>query len=67
MENHKENNITRMLIETFVKKGLRDIKSSPKRSIRNLVDLALHAAKGRFQQNFFKIAQTMLQNEDSPY
>ena len=67
MENHKENNITRMLIETFVKKGLRDIKSSPKRSIRNLVDLALHAAKGRFQQYFFKIAQTMLQNEDSPY
>lgn len=56
-----------ILIETLVKKTLRDIKAAPERSIRNLVDLALHFSQGRFQHRFFAIAQTMLQNESSPY
>lgn len=62
-----ENSVSRVLIETVVKKALRDVRNSPRRSIRNLVDMALHFSGGRFQHNFFEIAQTMLQNEHSPY
>ena len=61
------NTISRVLIETVVKKALRDIKDSPERSIRNLVDMALQFSKGRFQKEFFETTQTMLQNEDSAY
>jgi len=62
-----EKSTSRIIIETIVKKALRDIKDSPERSIRNLVDMALHFSDGRFQRNFFEVAQTMLQNERSPY
>jgi len=58
---------SRIIIETMVRKALRDIKDSPERSSRNLVDMALQFATGRFQQHFFSAAQTMLQNEHSPY
>lgn len=62
-----ENNVSRILIETIVRKTLKDIKESPERSTRNLVDMALHVSKSRFQRNFFQAAQKMLQNEQSPY
>lgn len=61
------NNTSRILIETIVKNTLRDIKDSPERSTRNLVDMALHFSEGRFQRDFFKVAQTMLKNDNSPY
>ena len=57
----------RILIETIVRKTLNAIQDTPERSIRNLVDLALHFSKGRFQQRFFQCAQQMLQNEQSAY
>lgn len=62
-----ENNISRMLVETVVKRTLRDVRECPERSIRNLVDIALQFSGGRFQQDFFTTAQTMLQNENSSY
>jgi len=62
-----EHSISRILIETTVRKALRDIHSDPHRSIRNLVDMAAYAAKGRFQKNFFRVTQNMLENENSPY
>ncbi len=58
---------SRIIIENIVQKTLRDISDSPERSTRNLVDMALHFSEGRFQRNFFEAAQTMLQNEQSPY
>ena len=61
------NTISRVLIETVVKKALRDIKDSPERSIRNLVDMALQFSKGRFQKVFFETTQTMLKDENSAY
>jgi len=61
------NTISRVLIETVVKKALRDIKDSPERSMRNLVDMALQFSNGRFQKEFFETTQTMLQNENSAY
>ncbi len=62
-----ENNMSRILIETVVRKTLKDMKADPERSIRNLVDMALHFSEGRFQKNFFQIAQRMLENGNSPY
>lgn len=58
---------SKVLIETIVRKTIRDIKESPERSTRNLVDLALQASRGRFQKHFFSVIQTMLQNENSSY
>jgi len=62
-----EKTMSRMLVETVVKKALKSIKESPERGIRNLIDMALQFSDGRFQQNFFAAAQTMLQNENSAY
>lgn len=61
------NNISRIMIETVVRQYLRDIKDSPERSVRNLVDMALQFSNGRFQQHFFSTAQEMLKNEHSSY
>ena len=62
-----ENNMSRILIETTVRQTLKGIKENPKRSIRNLVDMALHFSQGRFQSHFFQTAHTMLEYEDSAY
>jgi len=62
-----EKSINMMLVESVVKKALVSIKDSPKRGIRNLIDMALQFSDGRFQKNFFSLAQTMLQNENSAY
>lgn len=48
-----ENKVSRILIETIVKKTLKEIKDSPERSVRNLVDMALNCSEGRFQHRFF--------------
>ncbi len=61
------NNITRILTEAVVKNTLKEIEDSPERSIRRLVDMALNFSKGRFKNDFFTVAQKMLENENSPY
>ena len=58
-----ENSMSRFITGSVVKRTLKDIKDNPERSIRNLVDMALQFSGGRFQQDFFTTAQTMLQNE----
>ena len=60
-------NTTRILIETIVRRTLREIQSAPERNIRNLVDMALNFSKGRFQKRFFESTQRMLANEHSAY
>lgn len=62
-----ESNLSRILIETTVWQTLKGLKENPKRSIRNLVDMALHFSEGRFQSRFFETAHTMLEHEDSAY
>jgi len=62
-----QHTLTRSLIETLVRGKLSDLQTNPERTTRNLVDMALHFSKGRFQKHFFKISQTMLQDENSPY
>lgn len=60
-------NISRILIEVTVRKSLREIQKSPERGIRNLIDMGLNFSDGRFQRQFFEIAQGMLRNENSAY
>lgn len=59
--------LSRIMLETAIDRGLKEIELKSKRGIRNLVDLGDHFAKGRFQKDFYNIAQRMLANEDSPY
>jgi len=59
--------ISRIVIESAINKGLIELKTDLNRGIRNLVDLGDYFAKGRFQKDFFSIAQEMLANENSPY
>ena len=49
--------IARILVETAVRKTIRDIQQDPRRSMRNLMDMALNFAGGRFQQRFFEKAR----------
>lgn len=62
-----EKRMSRIIIETIVKKALKYIKHSPERGLRNLIDMALQFSEGRFQKEFFTVVQTMLQNENSAY
>lgn len=62
-----ENNLNRRLIETTIRKTLKQIQDDPERSTRNLVDMALNFSEGKFQQQFFETTQEMLKNEHSSY
>lgn len=56
-------NISRM----YAGQNLQDSRSSPRRLARNLVDISLNFAKGRFQKRFLSDAQEMLKNPESAY
>lgn len=59
--------MNRIMVKTIVKKAIRDIKTDPERTIRNLIDMALNFADSRFQQQFYSNAQSLLANENSGY
>ena len=52
-----------MLIESVVRRTVQKLHDSPEREIRNLIDLGLSFADGRFQRKFLKASQKMLRNE----
>lgn len=56
-----------VMIESAVSTYLKEVKDNPGRGTRNLIDLGLHFAKGRFQKHIFTVAQTMLSNPHSSY
>lgn len=57
----------RVLVETVIDSSLRSLTDDPKRSLRKLVDLGESCAAGRLQKRFLRMAQDMLEKEDSPY
>lgn len=59
--------MNRIMVRTIVKKAIRDIKTDPERTTRNLIDMALNFADSRFQQQFYSSAQSLLANEKSGY
>jgi len=60
-------NTSRILIETTIRKTIKDIANDPERSIRRLIDMAANFSNGRFQKDFFVTTQKMLSNEQSAY
>lgn len=62
-----EKDLTRLLIETTIRRALKQGEASPERETRNLVDLGLNFSHGRFQTRILSAAQKMLQNEKSAY
>lgn len=62
-----ENSPSKILIETVLKKALRDMKDSSERNIRNLVDMGLNFSDDYFQRKFFMKAQEILKDKNSPY
>lgn len=62
-----ENALTYIMVYAIVKKAIREMKSDPERSVRNLVDMAQQFSESRFQQNLYSAAQKLLDNEDSHY
>lgn len=56
-----------ILVQTVVKRAIRELKTDPERTIRNLVDMALNFSDSRFQAHFFSSAQRILSNENSGY
>lgn len=62
-----ENSLNRVMVTTIVRKAIRDLKTDPDRTVRNLVDMALHFADSRFQEQFYSSAQRLLANEKSAY
>ncbi|MDO4552736.1 MAG: hypothetical protein Q4C22_04280 [Bacillota bacterium] len=59
--------ITRSIIDFTVEKGLRDIEQGSRRSVRRMVDLGEHFARGAFQKELFQTAQRHLDHKDSSY
>lgn len=59
--------MSQSVIRTFIKRAIIDIRESPARSTRNLIDMALNFSNGRFQTRFLEAAQEMLRNEYSAY
>lgn len=59
--------LSRILMEIAINRGLVEIETKSKRGIRNLVDLGDHFSKGRFQKDFYNLAEKILANENSPY
>ena len=62
-----EDTMNRIMVKTIVKKAIRDIKTDPERTTRNLIDMALNFADSRFQKEFYSSAQRLLTNENSAY
>ncbi len=56
-----------VMVKTIVKKAIRDLKTDPERTIRNLVDMALQFSDSPFQQEFYSDTQRLLTNEKSGY
>ncbi len=60
-------NFSRVLIETVVDRGIRDVTDDPKRSLRRLADMGKQFSEGRFQKASFGHITNLLKNDDSPY
>ena len=59
--------INRALIYTTLERGLRDMKTDLKRTIRNLTDLGSQFAKTPQQETVFAVFRSLLERGNSPY
>ena len=59
--------MAKVLVESTIRRTLKNIQESPERATRNLIDLGLEFSNGRFQTRLFEQAQKMMQNKKSAY
>lgn len=59
--------LMRGTVGVIINKAIRDIRSDPKRSIRNLADLGDNFSTTLTQKRFFALAREVLKNPDNPY
>lgn len=59
--------VSRLFVENILERTLSRLHESPKREIRNLVDMGLNFSRGRFQKRFLQTVQKMLKNPQSAY
>lgn len=57
----------KVIVNTIVKNAIRNLKTDPERTVRNLIDMASGFADSRFQAQLYGKIQTMLSNESSAY
>ena len=62
-----ERKYTKVLIETVVERGIKDITDDPKRSLRRIAELGKQFSEGRVQKASFGHITNLLKNDDSPY
>lgn len=62
-----ERKYTKVLIETVVERGIKDITDDPKRSLRRIAEMGKQFSEGRFQKAAFGHITNLLKNDDSPY
>lgn len=62
-----EKTMSGILIEAALKTTLHRLRDDPERGIRSLVDMGLRFSRTPFQQQFFKLSQTVLEDEKCPY
>ncbi len=55
------------MFNIMLNRAIRGLEDDPERTVRNLVDLGLRLARGRFKLQMLGIAQLLLQNPDSAY
>lgn len=59
--------VMRGAVNAMINKAMRDIRSDPRRSIRNLADLGENFSTSAVQKHFFSIARDVLRDPDNPY
>lgn len=57
----------KLLLRNMLEQVWENAAQAPGRSVRNLVDMGIQCSRGRFQINFLKYAQKMLENRSSAY
>ena len=62
-----KSDMTRVLVESTIRRTLKAMQESPEREARNLVDAGAQFSTGRFQTRLISHAQRMLQNSKSAY
>lgn len=62
-----KSDMTRVLVESTIRRTLKAMRESPEREARNLVDAGAQFSTGRFQTRLISHAQRMLQNSKSAY
>lgn len=66
MDNNQQS-VMHIMIETIIRRAIKDMEDAPERSVRNLIDLAMKFSKSCIQNLFFEVLQQMMNQEGNAY